>query len=95
MAAIQKYFVPPCARLVSTNGWLNETRINIEVNPYKDVGEDGVAGPTPSCVATPTWFSFDGVSGNFAPQIVEVNGPWGVPLVTSEVPNYIPENPKR
>jgi hypothetical protein len=95
MAAIQRYFVPPCARLVSSNGWLNETRIDVEVDPYKDVDDKGVAGPTPSCVATPTRFSFDVVSGDFALQIIEVNIPWSVPLVTSEVPNYIPENPKR
>lgn len=65
MAAIQRYFAKPCTRLDRSRGWLDDTRIDIEVNPYKDEYEGGAADPTPSCVATPTRFSFDVVSGDF------------------------------
>lgn len=65
MAAIQRYFAQPCARLVSLKGWLDDARIDIELNSDKDVDEEDVAGPTPSCVGTPTGFSFDVDAGDF------------------------------
>jgi hypothetical protein len=74
VAAIQRYFVPLCAWFDSLKGWLNETRIDVEVSPYKGVDDEDVADPTPSCVSTPTRFSFDVMSGDFAPQVIEVNG---------------------
>jgi hypothetical protein len=64
-AAIQRYFAQPCARLVSSMGWLDDGRISIELMPVKDVDEEGVADPTPSCVAKPTLFSFEVGSGDF------------------------------
>lgn len=64
-AAIQKYFAKPCAWLDSSKGWLDEGRIDIEIKPYKDIDEEGNPGPTPSCVAKPTRFSFDLSAGNF------------------------------
>ncbi len=65
MAAIQKHFAQPCVWLDRSKGWLDDARIDIELNPAKDVDEEGVAGPTPSCIGTPTQFSFDVVSGDF------------------------------
>ena len=47
-----------------SKAWLDEGRIDIELKPYKDVDEEGDPGPTPSCVAKPTRFSFDVDSGN-------------------------------
>jgi hypothetical protein len=65
-AAIQRYFAQPCARLVDSKEWLDDgRRISIELMPVKDVDEEGVADPTPSCVITPTLFSFDVDSGEF------------------------------
>ena len=40
-------------------------------------------------------YCFDGTLDCWHYRCIEVNPRWGVPLVTSEVPNYIPENPKR
>ena len=82
MAAIQRSFAQACARLISSNGWLSATRIDIEVNPYKGVDEEGVAGPTPPCLGGTTGFSFYVVSGDFARQISEAKQvPLSVPLV--------------
>jgi hypothetical protein len=64
-AVIQKYFAKPCAWLDSSKGWLDDGLIDIELKPYKDVDEEGDLGPTPSCVAKATRFSFDVDSGNF------------------------------
>lgn len=64
-AAIQKHFAKACVRLVSSSGWLDDERIGIELKPDKDVDEEGKAGPTPSCVAEPTLFSFDVDFGDF------------------------------
>lgn len=63
--AIRKYFAQPCAWLSSSKGWLDDTRIDIEINPYKDVDEEGAPGPTRSCVQKPTQFTFDVDSGEF------------------------------
>lgn len=63
-AAIEKNFAKPCAWLISSKGWLDDGRINIELKPYKDVDEEGNAGPTPSCVGGPTGFSLDMDSGD-------------------------------
>jgi len=38
---------------------------DIEVDPDKDVDEEGTVGPTPSCVQRPTQFSFAVDSGEF------------------------------
>lgn len=65
MAAIKRYFARPCARLVSSNGWVNDGEIDIEIQPVKHVDEDEIADPTPSCVGTPTRFSFNVNSGFF------------------------------
>jgi hypothetical protein len=40
-------------------------------------------------------YCFDGTLGCLHLKCVEVNRPWGVPLETSDVPNHIPEHPKR
>jgi hypothetical protein len=64
-AAIQRYFHQPCAWLINTKGWVDDGRIEIELNPAKDVDEEGMPGPTPSCVETPTRFTFDVDSGTF------------------------------
>lgn len=64
-AAIQKHFAKTCAWLDSSKEWLDESRIDIELKPYKDVDEEGDPEPTPSCVAKPTRLSFDVDSGNF------------------------------
>ena len=61
---IQKYFARPCAWLDSSNGWLEDGRIDIEIKPY-NVDDEGDPEPTPSCVAKPARFSFDVDSGNF------------------------------
>jgi len=65
MAAIKRHFSRPCVRLVRSKGWANDTRIDIEIHPAQDVDEEGVAGPSPTCVETPTRFSFDVSSGDF------------------------------
>lgn len=64
-AAIQKHFAKPCAWIDSSEGWLDDERIAIELNPNLDVDEEGHAGPTPSCVQEPTHFTFDIDSGDF------------------------------
>ena len=64
LAAIQSYFAQPCARLVSSKGWLDDGRISVELMPVNDVDEEGVADPTPSCVAKLTLFSFAVDSGD-------------------------------
>jgi hypothetical protein len=64
-AAIQKRFAKPCAWLVSTQGWLDDGRIEIELKADKQVDEEGNAGATPSCIEKPTRFSFDVDSGDF------------------------------
>lgn len=63
--AIEKHFAKPCAWLVSSAGWLDDGRIDIELKPYKEVDEEGDVGPTPSCVRKPTRFSFGVNSGDF------------------------------
>ena len=63
-AAIQKHFPTTCAWFVSSKGWLDDQRIDVELRPYKDVDEEGAPGPTPSCVREPTRFSFDVNSGD-------------------------------
>jgi len=63
--AIQKHFGKPCAWLASSKEWLDDGGIEIELQPYKDVDEEGAPGPTPSCVGEPTRLSFDVDSGNF------------------------------
>lgn len=40
-------------------------------------------------------YCFEGIQDCLHFKCIEVNRPWGVPLETSEVPNHIPENPKR
>ena len=65
MAAIQKYFAQPCAWLSSSKGWLDDTRIDVEIDPYKDLNEEGATGPTGSCVRAAMHFSFDVDSGEF------------------------------
>ena len=72
-AVIQKYFAKPCAWLDSSKGWLDDGRIDIELKPYKDLDEEGELGPTPSCVAKPTRFSFDVDSGNFSPLAINLH----------------------
>lgn len=63
LAAVTRYFAHPCAWLVKSRGWLDDTRIDVQIEPSKDVDEEGVADPTPSCVENPTRFSFDVESG--------------------------------
>ena len=62
-AGIERYFSQPCTRLVSSEGWLDDRRIGIEIKAADYMDEDGVADPTPSCVRRPTRFSFDVDSG--------------------------------
>jgi hypothetical protein len=64
-AAVQKHFTKACAWLAGSGEWLDDREIDIELQPYKDVDEEGAPGPTPSCVAKPTRLSFDVNSGHF------------------------------
>jgi hypothetical protein len=64
-AAIRRHFAHPCARLVSTKGWLDDGRISIELMPVNDLDEEGMADTTPSCVEQPTLFTFEVDSGDF------------------------------
>lgn len=64
-AAIEKHFANPCAWVVSSKGWLDDGRIDIELKPNMEVDEEVNAGPTPSCVGKPTRFSFDVDSRGF------------------------------
>ena len=61
--AINRYFAKPCIRVLTSKGWLDDTRIGIEVSPTKDIDEEGVTLATPSCVQNPTKLWFDVVSG--------------------------------
>jgi hypothetical protein len=61
---LDRQFAQPCVREVTSKGWRDDARIEIEVNPVKDVDEEGLAGPVPSCVQKPTRFSFDVVSAS-------------------------------
>jgi hypothetical protein len=63
--AIEKHFGKPCAWLASSKEWLDDGEIDIELQPYKDVDEEGAPGPTPSCIAKSTRLSFDVDSGDF------------------------------
>jgi len=65
-AAVQKHFTKACAWLAGSGEWLDDREIDIELQPYKDVDEEGAPGPTPSCVAKPTRLSFDVNSGTFS-----------------------------
>jgi hypothetical protein len=64
-AAIASYFAQPCAWWVRSSGWLNDTRIGIQIEPSRHMDEEGVPDPIPSCVKKPTRFSFDVKSGEF------------------------------
>ena len=55
----------PCASLVSSQRWLDDGRIEIELKADKELDEEGNAGATPSCIEKPTRFSFDLDSGEF------------------------------
>jgi len=65
-AAIQKHFAKPCTWLVSSQGWLDDGRIDIELKPNRNVGEEGDPGPTPSCVEKATRFEFDADSAEIS-----------------------------
>lgn len=64
-AGIQKYFAKPCTWFDSPGAWLDDGRIAIKLQPYNSVDEEGNPEATPSCIATPAWFSFDVDSGDF------------------------------
>jgi hypothetical protein len=64
-ATIQKHFPKSCAWLDSSNGWLDDQRISVELKPNPDSDEEGNSGPTPSCVEKATRFRFDVDSQEF------------------------------
>jgi hypothetical protein len=61
--AVAKQVAQQCVRQVTSTRWLDDTRIEIEVRPAKDVDEDGETRPMPSCVQKPTRFSVDVLTG--------------------------------
>jgi hypothetical protein len=61
---IGQQFPYECVRNVVSKGWHDNTHIAVEVGPANDdVDEEGIPGPTPSCVVKPTIYLFDVVSG--------------------------------
>jgi hypothetical protein len=64
-AAIQKHFAKPCTWLVSSQRWLDDGRIEIQLKADNELDEEGNAEETPSCIEKPTRFSFDVDSGDF------------------------------
>jgi hypothetical protein len=60
---IAQQFPQECVRNVISKGWRDNTHIAVEVGPAKDVDEEGLPGPTPSCVVKPTSYFFDVESG--------------------------------
>jgi len=60
---IAQQFPQECVRNVISKGWRDNTHIAVEVGPAKDVDEEGLPGPTPSCVVKPTTYLFDVESG--------------------------------
>ena len=72
-AAIQRHFSKPCGWMDSSEGWLDDEQIAIELKPSPDVDEEGDVGPTPSCVDKATQFSFDVNFGEFS-QLVKITG---------------------
>ena len=61
--AVATYFSRSCVREIASKQWLDDTRFEIEVRPAKDLDEEGMAGPTPSCVQKPRRFHFDVLRG--------------------------------
>jgi len=60
---IAQQFRQECVRNITSKGWRDNTHIAVEVGPAKDVDEEGLPGPTPSCVVKPASYLFDVESG--------------------------------
>ena len=58
LSDIAQQFPQECVRNVVSKGWRDNTHIAVEVGPAKDVDEEGLPGPTPSCVVKPTTYLF-------------------------------------
>jgi hypothetical protein len=56
--AVWKQFKQPCTARIQTHGWIDDDRIQVDVNPFVDTDEEGVRSSIPSCVKGPVKFSF-------------------------------------
>jgi len=63
--AVWKHYNQPCAARIETTGWIDDDRIQLNVNPFVDTDEEGIRSSTPSCVKGPVEFSFDVDAGSF------------------------------
>lgn len=62
--AVWKQFKQPCTGRIETPGWIDDDRIQVDVNPFVDTDEEGVRSSIPSCVKGPVKFSFDVDTGS-------------------------------
>jgi hypothetical protein len=67
ISALNTQFGKECVRQVTSKGWIDDTRIEVEVSPAREVDEEGNASRVPSCVQKPTAFSFDITAGSLRP----------------------------
>ena len=62
--AIWKQFKQPCTARIETTGWIDDDRIQLNLNPFVDTDEEGIRSSIPSCVKGTVKFSFDVDSGS-------------------------------